>query len=79
MTSERLFNSFIPPKTCIPPKQISGYAPIPTGSHTLINIHSSGDKILNIHYIYVCTIDPGGGVRNHCKSRVIVGSFTALP
>ena len=27
MTSERLFNSFIPPKTFIPPKQISGYAP----------------------------------------------------
>ena len=26
MTSERLFNSFIPPKTFIPPKQISGYA-----------------------------------------------------
>jgi len=27
MTSERLFNSFIPPKTFMPPKQISGYAP----------------------------------------------------
>ena len=29
MTSERLFNSFIPPpkKKTIPPKQISGYAP----------------------------------------------------
>ena len=27
MTSERLLNSFIPPKTFIPAKQISGYAP----------------------------------------------------
>ena len=27
MTSERLFNSFIPLRTFIPPKQISGYAP----------------------------------------------------
>ena len=30
MTPERLFNSFIPPpkKSVIPPKQISGYAPV---------------------------------------------------
>ena len=27
LTPERLFNSFIPPKKLIPPKQISGYAP----------------------------------------------------
>jgi len=27
MTPERLFNSFIPPKTIIPPNEISGYAP----------------------------------------------------
>ena len=27
MTSEWLFNSFIPPKNLYPPKQISGYAP----------------------------------------------------
>ena len=27
MTSERLFNSFIPPKKFYTPKQISGYAP----------------------------------------------------
>jgi len=27
MTSERLFNSFIPPKNFYTPKQISGYAP----------------------------------------------------
>jgi len=27
MTSERLFNSFIPSETFIPSKQISGYAP----------------------------------------------------
>ena len=28
MTSERLLSSFIPQKTFIPPKQISGYAPV---------------------------------------------------
>jgi len=32
MTSERLFNGFIhPQKLFIPPKQISGYAPVPAG------------------------------------------------
>ena len=35
MTPERLMNSFIPPKTFIPPKkQISGYVPVGDANDT---------------------------------------------
>jgi len=60
MTPERLFNSFIPPKTFIPPKQISGYAPgvYVTSAHVTLpgQPRDTGERLpgkgMDIPYLY---------------------------